>query len=264
MNNQKLINVPRILFPVGTEVLIKGKIVGLKVLDDRFVENVVKLDYGEQIIAPNDAIYLKDEPETGHADEAPRYLKNILARLRELPLHNREVWLKVIMSEFKQDFSHAKWREGYEQGKLEGMVEREKVKVPQFVADQISFVKTNGLKFKNTYGFYEEIAPSDDVYRVMYYIFKESIADKGIRKWVVDNIDTFARAWLDGYEVEEEKKYFVKLKAVDQYLVSVKDENFLGFLQSRLRSKFTRKELEDANLGWVFSCEGIEIEEVEV
>ena len=67
-----------------------------------------------------------DEPETGHADEAPRYLKNVLARLRELPLHNREVWLKVIMSEFKQDFSHAKWREGYEQGKIEGMVEREK------------------------------------------------------------------------------------------------------------------------------------------
>ncbi len=33
-----------------------------------------------------------DEPETGHADGAPRYLKNILARLQELPLHNREVW----------------------------------------------------------------------------------------------------------------------------------------------------------------------------
>ena len=92
MKKQELINVPRILFPVGTEVLIKGKIVGLKVLDDRFVENVVKLDYGEQIIAPNDAIYVKDEPETGHADEAPRYVKNILARLRELPLHDREVW----------------------------------------------------------------------------------------------------------------------------------------------------------------------------
>ncbi|WP_194250556.1 hypothetical protein [Streptococcus mitis] len=67
----------------------------------------------------------------------------------------------------------------------------EPVKIPQFVADWISFVKTNGLKFKNTYGFYEEIAPSDDVYRVMYYIFKESIADKGIRKWVADNIDNF-------------------------------------------------------------------------
>lgn len=65
-------------------------------------------------------IKLLDEPEAGHADEAPRYVKNILARLRELPLHDREVWLIAIMGEFEQDFSHAKWREGYEQGKLEG------------------------------------------------------------------------------------------------------------------------------------------------
>lgn len=71
------------------------------------------------------------------------------------------------------------------------------------------------------------------------------------------------KAILDGYEVNKEKRYLVKLKAVDQYLVSVKDENFLGFLQSRLRSKFTRKELEEAGFGWVFDCEGIEVEEVE-
>ena len=60
-----------------------------------------------------------DEPSSGHAEEAPRYVKNILARLRELPAHDREVWLKAIMSEFEQDFSHAKWREGYDQGKFE-------------------------------------------------------------------------------------------------------------------------------------------------
>ena len=145
---------------------------------------------------------------------------------------------------------------------LKQLDEPQPVKVPSFVADWISFVKTNGLKFKNTYGFYEEIAPSDDVYRVMYYIFKESIADKGIRKWVADNIDTFARAWLDGYEVEEERRYYVKITAAEQYLVRVEDENFLGFLQSRLRSKFTRKQLEEAGFGWVFNCPGIEIEEV--
>lgn len=55
-----------------------------------------------------------DEPSSGHAEEAPRYVKNVLARLRELPVHDREVWLKAIMGEFEQDFSHAKWREGYE------------------------------------------------------------------------------------------------------------------------------------------------------
>ena len=70
------------------------------------------------------------------------------------------------------------------------------------------------------------------------------------------------KAILDGYEVNKEKRYLVKLKAVDQYLVSVKDENFLGFLQSRLRSKFTRTELEEAGFDWVFDCPGIEVEEV--
>ena len=70
------------------------------------------------------------------------------------------------------------------------------------------------------------------------------------------------KAILDGYEVEKEKQYWVKLKAVDQYLISAKSENFLGFLQSKLRSKFTRKELEDLGFGWVFDCEGVEVEEV--
>lgn len=44
-----------------------------------------------------------DEPQVGHAEEAPRYVKNIIARLRELPLHDREVWLKAIMDEFAQE-----------------------------------------------------------------------------------------------------------------------------------------------------------------
>ena len=79
----------------------------------------------------------------------------------------------------------------------------------------------------------------------------------------IENRKRLIKAILDGYEVEKEKRYWVKLKAVDQYLVSVKDENFLGFLQSRLRSEFTRKELEEVGFGWVLDCPGIELEEVE-
>ena len=144
---------------------------------------------------------------------------------------------------------------------FEQLDEPKPVKVPQFVADWISFAKINGLKFKNTYGFYEEIAPSDDVYRVMYYIFKESIAGKEIRKWVVDNIDTFARAWLDGYEVEEEKRYFVKVKATKHYIS--KDGIGKIFFSLAYKESFTKKELEEADFGWVFDCPGIEIEEIE-
>ena len=126
-----------------------------------------------------------DEPEAGHADEAPRYVKNILARLRELPLHDREVWLKAIMGEFEQDFSHAKWREGYEQGKLEGMVEREKVIVPQFVAEIIEYYKGQNA--------------------TLYDALREKNFNKQYSEWLLNEqnaYDRVARAWLDGYEAE--------------------------------------------------------------
>ena len=131
--------------------------------------------------------------------------------------------------------------------------EPQKVKVPQCVADWIEKCKT-----------FEHFVVSLSFALRPIAWEENNLSDKCIN-WLMDanNQETFARAWLDGYEVEEEKRYFVKLKAVDQYLVSVKDEDFLGFLQSRLRSKFTRKELEEAGFGWVFSCEGIKIEEVE-
>ena len=205
-----------------------------------------------------------DEPETGHADEAPRYVKNILARLRELPVHDREVWLKAIMGEFEKDFSHAKWREGYEQGKLEGewvgnqlkdadKIRRElnKVQVPQFVADWIEHCR--GLGYS--------------LYQAMELVHENA----EIKKWFifVDNQDLFARAWLDGYEVEKEKRYRVRFKGLD------KDLEYLNFKHGHVwvfsdnieneeyRTAHTRKQLEEANFGWVFDCEGIEIEEVE-
>lgn len=197
-----------------------------------------------------------DEPETGSADEAPRYLKNILARLRELPLHDREVWLKVIMSEFKQDFSHAKWREGYEQGKIEGMLERDKVKVPEFVAEYIKYVRDNDWDLQDAINFAED---NDD---------------KNIRQWMYsdNNIETFAKAWLDGYEVEKEPRYTVKIKTVlGQYLGRYylnNEELTPQFIRTQVTGKeklptFTQKELEEADFGWVFDCDGVEIEEVE-
>ena len=129
---------------------------------------------------------------------------------------------------------------------LKQLDEQKPVKVPQFVADYIEFKKENNFH----------------VYGAMRVI--EDHHDKRVPEWFYEkNIETFARAWLDGYEVEKEKRYFVKITAVEQYLVKVEDENFLGFLQSRLRSKFTRKQLEEAGFGWVFDCPGIEIEEVE-
>ncbi len=153
---------------------------------------------------------------------------------------------------------------------VEQLDEPQKVVVPQFVADWIANVKRNGFKFRNSSRFHEEIVSSDDVYRVMYYIVKESIAGEAIRIWVNANRDAFARAWLDGYEVEKVKRYIVKVKGLGHEFRILKynifyNDWFTGSERgdSSFRLHHTRKELEKAGFGWVFDCEGVEVEEVE-
>lgn len=196
-----------------------------------------------------------DELPSGHAEEAPRYVKNILARLRELPLHDREVWLKAIMSEFERDFSHAIWREGYGQGKFEGMLEREKVKIPQMVADWIDYCKENHLTITGAFD------PVSEHGIGLAGTFKGNVYK--CTRWALDNQNLFARAWVDGYEVEKERRYEVRLKNIDDYLVKTSNNEYHFyhniFTQSRTH---TRKELEEAGFGWVFDCEGVEVEEV--
>ena len=87
---------------------------------------------------------------------------------------------------------------------------------------------------------------------------------------IENNQETFARAWLFGYEVEEKKRYLVKMKGVNEEceclvfgeLSNTWKLRSLGAF-GELRKHHTRKELEDAGFEWVFDCEGVEIEEVE-
>lgn len=91
---------------------------------------------------------------------------------------------------------------------------------------------------------------------------------KGFRK--LENRKRLIRAILFGYEVEKELKYIVKFKGFNPRYIILKYQPydktwFLGGEQEYefYRTHHTRKELEEANFGWVFDCEGIEIEEVE-
>ena len=62
-----------------------------------------------------------------------------------------------------------------------------------------------------------------------------------------------------GYEIEKEAKYTVKVKATKQYLCN--DELGPHFSPS-FRSNFTKTNLEELGFGWVFDCQGVEVEEV--
>ena len=87
-----------------------------------------------------------------------------------------------------------------------------------------------------------------------------------------NSIQTIVNMHQFGYDVEEEKRYTVKIKAVlGQYLgrYYLNNETLTPqfsrthFIGNEERPTFTRKELESNGFGWVFDCEGIEIEEVD-
>ena len=128
--------------------------------------------------------------------------------------------------------------------KIKQLDEPEKVKVPPFVADWITHSKNIGRSLFGAMSIFEE--------------------NFEIKKWMqwAENQETFALAWIFGYEVEEEKRYLVKIKATKHYLV--KDGNGKIIFSLAFKGYFTKKELEEAGLGWVFDCEGVEIEEVDL
>ena len=132
---------------------------------------------------------------------------------------------------------------------LEQLDEPEKVVVPQFVAVFITEQKKLG--------------------HTLSYSIDASMSDR-VAEWYWDNSELFARAWLDGYEVEKEKRYKVVMPNVSSsggVLTRIKHDDswiWIDTLGTIVEGRtHTRKELEEAGFGWVFDCPGIEIEEVE-
>lgn len=135
---------------------------------------------------------------------------------------------------------------------VEQLDEPQKVTVPQYVADYIKDAK-----------YYEW--DLDDVFD---HIVEES-GESEISKWfyTLGNVDIFARAWLDGYEVEKEKRYTVKIKGIsekDCYLRLGRNTSlwFFGGFACDGSCEQTRKELEEAGFGEVFNSPLFEVEEV--
>ena len=133
---------------------------------------------------------------------------------------------------------------------LKQLDEPQKVTIPQFVADWIEIAKKATYNIRGAI----EMAP------------KGTIGD-----WLeLKNVDIFAEAWVNGYTVEKEKRYLVKVKGMNRIngCLAYNKELSTWYFGISGNSKnhstnHTRKQLEEANFGWVFDCEGIEIEEVE-
>lgn len=145
---------------------------------------------------------------------------------------------------------------------LKQLDEPQKVVVPQFVAGWMNYCKLTGVDLYHAF-------EMSDLYLGNYAYQKDYPKLKGYFE-SENNQEIFARAWLDGYEVEQEKRYSVKVKGVSGYgrylnkVLSTGEYFFASDSELGIyKTKHTKEELENSGFGWVFDCEGIEIKEVE-
>lgn len=123
--------------------------------------------------------------------------------------------------------------------------------IPYYIADYIEEVKSKGD--------YTVVGAVNEA------------PDGRVRDWLfLERVNVFATAWVNGYIVEGEPRYAVRIKGVKVdkgYLNCDKFSNTWSFEDDdtsldRFRAIHTRKELEDADFGWVFDCPGVEVKEV--
>lgn len=131
--------------------------------------------------------------------------------------------------------------------------------VPQFVAD-----------------WYEEHKTSYD-YELWDYLSRwEYQKEDNFKKWIGESYETdkpiitLVNMHQFGYTVEGEPRYMVRIKGIDDRYDVLNhgthlDEWTIDDAEGSkgVRTTHTRKELEANGFGWVFSCEGVEVKEVE-
>lgn len=139
---------------------------------------------------------------------------------------------------------------------LKQLDEQQKPVVPQFVAD-----------------WYEERKNNID-FEIWHYLHtfssrKEDEFKKWMNKLGLKQIQTLVNMHQFGYEVKKEKQYTIRFKNIrkeTRYLKydRVVENWYFGVEQCSKETKIshTRTELEEAGFGWVFDCEGVEVEEV--
>ncbi len=197
-----------------------------------------------------------DEPQ-------PIKSKDVIARIEKFDLGTKAVWINEILNKLGSEYGTLKYKAGYEQGKVEGEWIRQQLKdadkicqelnkptIPRFIADWIVQAKEDGY---NIAGAINE-APKGEV-----------------DDWLeLENVDIFAEAWVNGYHIEKEKRYFVKMKGMDKEFVvlkldKIRDSWYLGndTEYSYTEIAHTRKELEEAGFEEVFNSPLFEVEEVE-
>lgn len=244
-----------------TRVVLYGTYDGFTRSTVEPLQIAVRLDGGERVEIPSECVISADQ--IVKKDEIK--LRDVIKRIKDLDIGAREVWFNEILNELGSDYGSAKYKDGYEQGKLEGewvgqqLKDADKIRqelnkpvIPQFVADWIEEGRKHCKDVSDLFGF--------------------DFTNEEVGKWFLQEkpFDLVARAWLDGYTVEKEKRYIVKAKNIGdgwEYLKWNNVQRYWYFGNKKrlddVRLYHTLEKLQKGGFGNVFVNPLFTIEEVE-
>ena len=135
------------------------------------------------------------------------------------------------------------------------MEEKNLIELPDKVADYLEYMKENNYTLK---GALNVVIGQGETKKFM---------DNYLRYGT--NQEKFALAWVNGHK-REEKFYIVKFKNLGDvygylnYEIEAKNFKLSSKDESKyFQTKFTKKFLGENDFGWVLTCEGVELIEVE-
>ena len=120
--------------------------------------------------------------------------------------------------------------------------EQQKVAVPKFIADLIEYCKRCNLDLQTT------LSRLDDDRQVGDWAYDEN------DDLISEKVDMIARAWLDGYEIEQEKLYTVEIPNNGGILVLACINQAIKLVDGNKHSpgKFTKGSIENAGFDWAW------------
>lgn len=136
----------------------------------------------------------------------------------------------------------------------------QKVVVPKFVADWVANSRDCDYEFCD---FFDSNNQSEEVYR---WLNCENRRKSELNALALSTLIVHGR---DAVIVEEEPRYRVRFKGLLEKHTYLSFNLFCNLWQIEegedvgKTSGFTRKELEEAGFGWVFSSDGVEVKEVD-
>ncbi len=147
-------------------------------------------------------LVLKDLRSLDEPEPLPFKLKDVVRRIRGFDPTTQTRWLNDILKELGDDYGSMKYRNGYEQGKLEGAWVGNQLKDADKIRQEL-----NKPVIPQSVAEYIEHQKNEDYHLLGAMAEIRSHKNKEIDEWFTDddNMELFARAWLDGYDIQETK-----------------------------------------------------------